>query len=361
MGGHEGHGAEQQGRAAHHAGRRAHASLPALLRAHEIGIRASAVGFDWERAADVVAKIEEEVAELREERRAPARPASAQRAEEEMGDLLFAIANLSRKLGIEPESALRKANDKFTRRFSAMESAPARQPGARSPSCSLQEMEDEWSRVKQAEREARRRPGRSVSAPPGERPHVHHAAVRAQRDRRRRRSVLQDARPDGAVAVQHRRVRVPVPVAAAGADDRQVRRRRFEERPRARRRAAVVRRQHHAHAGRPDEPRDSGFGRRLDVAGQHDRHARRTAPRPPPSRRSSPAGVPTRAARGFQATTSAVPEADAVAALHRAPRRTGARRATRSTAAATARAAPARLPRLRADASRATIDGAPPM
>ena len=75
-----------------------------------------------------------------------------QRAEEEMGDLLFAIANLSRKLGIEPESALRQANDKFTRRFSAME-ARLRAAGRPLSECSLQEMEDEWARVKAAERE----------------------------------------------------------------------------------------------------------------------------------------------------------------------------------------------------------------
>ena len=85
-------------------------ALPALLRAHEIGTRVAAVGFDWARTADVVDKIEEEVAELRE---AVAHEGPA-RAEEEMGDLLFSIANLARKLGIEPESALRKANDKFS-------------------------------------------------------------------------------------------------------------------------------------------------------------------------------------------------------------------------------------------------------
>jgi MazG family protein len=126
--------------------------LPSLLRTHEIGIRASAVGFDWARAADVVAKIEEEVAELREWVGHGA-AGNGQRAEEEMGDLLFAIANLSRKLGIEPESALRKANDKFTRRFSAME-ARLREGGRSLSECSLQEMEDEWGRVKQAERAA---------------------------------------------------------------------------------------------------------------------------------------------------------------------------------------------------------------
>jgi MazG family protein len=129
------------------------ASLPALLRAHEIGVRAAAVGFDWERAVDVVAKIEEEVAELRETIESGG-AAGRERAEEEMGDLLFAIANLSRKLGIEPESALRLADEKFTRRFSAMEAA-IRAGGRALADCSLQDMEDEWARVKAAERPPR--------------------------------------------------------------------------------------------------------------------------------------------------------------------------------------------------------------
>ena len=80
---------------------------------------AAAVGFDWTTAADVIGKIEEEVAELRET--LTDEPDNRIRAEEEMGDLLFAIANLSRTLGIEPEAALRRANDKFTERFSRME------------------------------------------------------------------------------------------------------------------------------------------------------------------------------------------------------------------------------------------------
>jgi len=126
-------------------------ALPALLRTHEIGVRAAAVGFDWERAADVIAKIEEEVSELREWVVASASE-NRTRAEEEMGDLLFAIANLSRKLGIEPESALRQANDKFSRRFTAMETG-LRAAGRSLAECSLQEMEDEWARVKRAERE----------------------------------------------------------------------------------------------------------------------------------------------------------------------------------------------------------------
>jgi uncharacterized protein YabN with tetrapyrrole methylase and pyrophosphatase domain len=69
------------------------------------------------------------------------------RAEEEMGDLLFAIANLSRKLGIEPEAALRRANDKFTRRFDAVEHAFTAR-GRSLQDATLQEMEAEWQRVK---------------------------------------------------------------------------------------------------------------------------------------------------------------------------------------------------------------------
>lgn len=127
-------------------------TLPALLRSHEIGSRAAAVGFDWDRAIDVVAKIEEEVAELCQ---AVESGTGADRhlAEEEMGDLFFALANLSRKLGIEPESALRAANDKFTRRFGQMEAA-LRSRGRSLRDCSLQEMEDEWVRVKLIERGA---------------------------------------------------------------------------------------------------------------------------------------------------------------------------------------------------------------
>jgi MazG family protein len=121
------------------------ASLPSLLRAHEIGTRVAAVGFDWARTTDVIEKIEEEVAELR---RAIATE-GVERTEEEMGDLLFAIANLSRKLGIEPESALRKANAKFSARFEAMEEA-FEQQGRSMHNATLEEMETEWEKVKQS-------------------------------------------------------------------------------------------------------------------------------------------------------------------------------------------------------------------
>lgn len=99
-------------------------ALPSLLRAYQIGARAQSVGFDWTTPADVMTKVREEVEELAAlVDRAGVR--DADRAEDEMGDLLFSIANLARHLGIEPEAALRRANGKFTRRFMAMEQAAA--------------------------------------------------------------------------------------------------------------------------------------------------------------------------------------------------------------------------------------------
>jgi MazG family protein len=121
-------------------------TLPSLLRAYEISARAAAVGFDWATAANVLDTIDEEVLELRHEVESGA-TGQLSRAEEEMGDLLFAMANLSRKLGIEPEAALRRANDKFTRRFDAVERAFAAR-GTSLQGATLAEMEDEWQRVK---------------------------------------------------------------------------------------------------------------------------------------------------------------------------------------------------------------------
>jgi MazG family protein len=124
-------------------------TMPALLRAYEIGIRAKAVGFEWTKVSDVVDKIQEEVDELREVIESPA--LDRERAEEEMGDLLFTIAHLSRQLGIEPETALRKANNKFTKRFESMESAVAAS-GRKMTDMALDELESEWQRVKNGER-----------------------------------------------------------------------------------------------------------------------------------------------------------------------------------------------------------------
>jgi MazG family protein len=121
-------------------------TLPSLLRAYEISARAAAVGFDWARPTDVLDKIDEEVAEVRREVESGA-TGHLSRAEEEMGDLLFAIANLSRKLGIEPEAALRRANEKFTKRFDAVEQAFAAR-GESLSEAGLEKMEAEWQRVK---------------------------------------------------------------------------------------------------------------------------------------------------------------------------------------------------------------------
>lgn len=124
-------------------------TLPSLLRAYEISSRAAAVGFEWAKATDVLDKIEEEVAEVRAEVESGA-TGDLSRAEEEMGDLLFAISNLSRKLGIEPEAALRRANEKFTKRFDAVERALVER-GQPLSGATLEQMEAEWQRVKAEE------------------------------------------------------------------------------------------------------------------------------------------------------------------------------------------------------------------
>ena len=120
-------------------------TLPALLRAYQIASRAASVGFDWARADDVIAKIREEVDEVQEV--VSAGSVDHDRAEEEMGDLLFAIANLSRKLGIEPETALRKASDKFTHRFTSMETHIV-ETNRKMTEMTLEELEAEWQQAK---------------------------------------------------------------------------------------------------------------------------------------------------------------------------------------------------------------------
>ena len=121
-------------------------ALPALLRAFHIGVRAASVGFDWAATTQVMDKIQEEVNELREVLEAPGAMDHA-RAEDEMGDLLFSIAHLSRQLGVEPETALRKANDKFTRRFTSMEHA-IEASGRAMKDMTIEELEVEWERAK---------------------------------------------------------------------------------------------------------------------------------------------------------------------------------------------------------------------
>ena len=122
------------------------AALPALLRAYQIGARAHSVGFDWDKPADVIEKIREEVEEVAEVVSSNT-PLDHDRAEEEMGDLLFAMAHLSRRLGIEPEAALRKANDKFTRRFTNMETRIAER-GGKMAEMTIEALESEWQQSK---------------------------------------------------------------------------------------------------------------------------------------------------------------------------------------------------------------------
>ncbi len=119
--------------------------LPALTRAAKLGRRAAGVGFDWSRAADVLAKIDEERREL--ERALDGGEAAA--VEEELGDLLFSIAQFARHAGVDPEAALRSANAKFERRFRHMESSLAEQ-GRTPAGASADELETLWAKAKQA-------------------------------------------------------------------------------------------------------------------------------------------------------------------------------------------------------------------
>jgi nucleoside triphosphate diphosphatase len=120
-------------------------ALPALLRAAKIARRAARIGFDWPDARAVLPKIAEEIAELEAELDGAAAPTAL---EEELGDLLFAVANLARKLDIEPETALRRATVKFERRFRRVE-ALARERGV---GHDLDALEALWNKVKEMER-----------------------------------------------------------------------------------------------------------------------------------------------------------------------------------------------------------------
>ena len=121
-------------------------SLPALIRARRIQEKVSRVGFDWDRTDEVMMKIDEELGELKE-----ASAAQDKRAiEEELGDLLFAVANLARFVSLCPEDALRKTIDKFQRRFQYIErELPKR--GLKLGEASLEEMDKLWDEVKQTE------------------------------------------------------------------------------------------------------------------------------------------------------------------------------------------------------------------
>ena len=121
--------------------------LPALTRALKLTARAARVGFDWPDAALVLDKLDEEITELRAE----LPTADPARLADEMGDILIVAANLARKLGLDPEACLRHANDKFTRRFQAVEQRLA-SAGKIASDATLVEMEAEWRAVKDTER-----------------------------------------------------------------------------------------------------------------------------------------------------------------------------------------------------------------
>ena len=119
--------------------------MPSLLRAYELSTRAAQVGFDWPTTDDVIAKVEEEIRELREA--VSATGARSREAEEEFGDLLFSLVNVARKLGIEPEAALRVANDKFQRRFDDLERQVIAD-GHKFRDLNLEQLEAYWQHAK---------------------------------------------------------------------------------------------------------------------------------------------------------------------------------------------------------------------
>ena len=124
-------------------------ALPALLRAQKLQTRAGRVGFDWEHLSDVIAKVEEELDEVKTSLRTESPEATAM----ELGDLLFAVVNLCRFLQVQAEETLRAANRKFTERFKWMEAELARR-GARFETEDLESLNALWEAAKRAETDA---------------------------------------------------------------------------------------------------------------------------------------------------------------------------------------------------------------
>lgn len=122
-------------------------ALPSLLRAEKLQKRAARVGFDWTEAGHIFDKLTEETDEVRE----AIETGDPDKIEDELGDLLFVAANLSRRLNVDPEQALRRANAKFERRFRAME-ALAEQDGQDFEALDIDAQETLWQRVKHQER-----------------------------------------------------------------------------------------------------------------------------------------------------------------------------------------------------------------
>jgi tetrapyrrole methylase family protein/MazG family protein/ATP diphosphatase len=144
-------------------------AMPALLEAHKLSSRAAHVGFDWPEVGGLFEKLEEEAAELKEElQQLPSPPVPAgrgvagsgkpkipeelrQRIEEEVGDMFFVLVNIARYLSLDPESALKKTNRKFKRRFQWMEEQ-LRASGRGPDQASMEELESLWQRSKEQEK-----------------------------------------------------------------------------------------------------------------------------------------------------------------------------------------------------------------
>ncbi|MBR1920622.1 MAG: nucleoside triphosphate pyrophosphohydrolase [Kiritimatiellae bacterium] len=128
------------------------AALPGLLKAQRTQEKAARVGFDWPDAAGPLAKIEEELGELKAEiaARASDRPADSVRVKEELGDLVFAVCNLARHLKVDAESAVELTTARFARRFRAVE-AGAKAAGRRLNDMTLAEMDELWDAAKKGE------------------------------------------------------------------------------------------------------------------------------------------------------------------------------------------------------------------
>ncbi|MGC8917045.1 MAG: nucleoside triphosphate pyrophosphohydrolase [Thermoanaerobaculum sp.] len=122
-------------------------SLPALLKALRVTEKAAAFGFDWQKPEDVLAKVREEVEELAAVIRRSRGAASEAQLREELGDILFSIANVARHLGVDPEAALQATNRKFMARFATMEQLAAAQ-GLTLDACSSEALEALWEEAK---------------------------------------------------------------------------------------------------------------------------------------------------------------------------------------------------------------------
>jgi MazG family protein len=130
---------------------------PALMEAHQISTKVARVGFDWKSVEDIFAKLQEEVDELRaaiEEHKKSSDEADHARVREEIGDLLFVVTNLARRLNVEPEAALKLMNRKFRRRFGHIE-AKLREQNRKFGETTLDELEELWQEAKRNDKQSR--------------------------------------------------------------------------------------------------------------------------------------------------------------------------------------------------------------